>query len=66
MLTYYKAACQRLNDSTAPILAKVIHNFHPTVNETGSDHRPNSADVTLAMIAMGRRVIPTPLSIFHY
>jgi hypothetical protein len=29
---------------------EIIHNFHPTVNENGSDHRPNSADVTLSML----------------
>ena len=29
---------------------EIIHNFHPTVNENGTDHRPNSADVTLAML----------------
>eukprot|EP01050_Picozoa_sp_SAG11_P007902 SAG11_NODE_674_length_7801_cov_3.578032_1_plen_619_part_00 len=32
-------------------VTEVIHNFHPVVNETsGRDVRPNSADVTLAML----------------
>ena len=31
-------------------LTEIVHNFHPTVNTNGSDHRPNSADVTLAAL----------------
>lgn len=33
---------------------EVIHNFHPTVDESGGDHRPNSADVTLSMLLDAR------------
>jgi hypothetical protein len=31
-------------------ITEIVHNFHPTVNTDGSDHRPNSADVTLAAL----------------
>ena len=36
---------------------EIIHNFHPVVNESGSDHRPNSADVTLSMLRDARYLV---------